>query len=280
MKNPSLARLTLRSRVLMPLVLMALLVPLPSSAERSSVSYSKRYVRGVVVHVVTVNMNDPDVKLTPVYATRGVGASEKFESILNRTRPTAAITGTFFDTRSLYPTGDIVVDGETVCKGVLGTAIGIGWSNEVNFIPTRRGTIYDWGNFQSVLCVGPRLLESGKHSVYPKDEGFRDPRLYSQRIRAAVGITRWNKLLFVTTRQPVYLSKLAKIMRELGAWDAATLDGGGSTALYYRGSFLSRPNRRLTNLLVVYDSLSGYEQARQRLTPKTRVSARKGDGAG
>ena len=280
MEYLSRARLTLRPRVLAPLILLALLVPRPSAAERSSVTYSKRYVCGVVAHVVTINMNDPDVKLSPAYATRGVGASERFESILNRTRPTAAITGTFFDTRSLYPTGDIVVDGETVCKGVVGTAIGIGWSNEVNFIPTRRGWIYDWGNFQSVLCVGPRLLESGRKTVYPKDEGFRDSRLYSQRIRAAVGITRWNRLLFVTTRQPVYLSRLAKVMRGLGAWDAATLDGGGSTALYYRGRFFSRPNRRLTNLLVVYDNLTGYEQARQRLAPKTRVSARKGDGAG
>lgn len=268
------------ARVLALLIVLISLISLPVSAEEASVSYSKRYVRGVVVHVVTVNMNDPDVKLTPAYATRGVGASESFHSILNRTRPTAAITGTFFDTRSLHPTGDIVVDGETVCKGVVGTAIGIGWSNEVNFIPTRRGCIYDWGNFQSVLCVGPRLLESGKPVVYPKDEGFRDPVLYSQCIRAAVGITRWNKLLFVTTSQPVYLSRLAKVMRELGAWDAATLDGGSSTALYYRGRFFSRPARRLTNLLVVYDSISGYEQARQRLAPKTRVSTRKGEGAG
>ncbi|MDO8587840.1 MAG: phosphodiester glycosidase family protein [Armatimonadota bacterium] len=260
-------RRVLRPRTFAPYLLLALLFPHAGPAEASSVSYGKHYVHHVVAHVVTINLNDPDVRLTPVFARRGVGTSERFESILNRTRPTAAITGTFFDTRSLYPTGDIVVDGEMVCRGVVGTAIGIGWNNEVDFIPTRRGAVSDWSAYHSVLCAGPRLLADGKPVVYPKGEGFRDRSIYSKGIRAAVGVTRWNKLLLVTTRQPVYLSRLAKVMRALGARDAATLDGGSSTALYYRGRFFARPDRKLTNLLVVYDSLSGYEQARQHLAP-------------
>ena len=250
-----------------------LLLPQAVTAGRSSITYAKRKVGGVVAHVVTINLNDLDVKLTPVIASRGIGASEGFGSIVSRTRPTAAITGTFFDTRSLRPVGDIVVDGEMVCRGFVGTAIGIGWNNEVEFIPTKRGQICEWSTFQSVIVAGPMLLSGGRKSVYPRGEGFRDRKLYSEGIRAAVGLTASNKLLLVTTKQRVYLSRLAKVMRALGARDAATLDGGGSTALYYRGRYLSHPSRRLTNLLLAYDNLTAYEQARQRLLPRPRRAA-------
>lgn len=266
----------LNPRIAVPCLLLVLLLSRPCPAARNSVSYTRSYVNGVVAQVITVNLNDPDVRLTPALARRGVGASERFESILDRTRPTAAITGTFFDTRSLYPTGDIVVDGEMVCRGVVGTAIGIGWNNEIEFLSTRCGAVSDWGGYQSVLCVGPRLLANGKPAVFPRVEGFRDSGIYSASIRAAIGVTKWNKLLLVTTTKPIYLSKLAKVMKALGAQDAATLDGGGSTALYYRGSVIARPKRKLTNLLVVYDSLTSYEQARQNLAPKTRTAGKPG----
>lgn len=257
------------------LVLFTLSLAPAVFAGKSSIAYTKHKVLGIGAHVITINMNDLDVKLTPAVTKYGVGYSETFGAIINRTRPTAAITGTFFDTRSLRPVGDIMVDGEMVCRGVVGTAIGIGWNNEVEFIPTKCGKISEWSAFQSVLAAGPRLLSNGAKAVYPRGEGFRDPRFYSPRKRTAVGLTANNKLLFVTTTRPVYLSRLAKMMRALGARDAATLDGGSSTALYYRGRYLARPNRKLTNLLIAYDNLAAYEIARQHLAPaKTRVSSR------
>jgi hypothetical protein len=275
MKHPPKAwRQTLRPRMLLPYLLIALLASVEASfAEKSSIVYTKHKVDGIVAHVVTINLNDPDVKLTPAITKHGIGTSESFTSILNRTRPTAAITGAFFDTRSLHPVGDIVVDGEMVCRGVIGSAIGIGWNNEIEFFRTKKWEKPDWGRFQSVLCAGPRLLSNGNLNVYPRSEGFRDPKLYTPGIRTAVGVTKHGKLLFVTTKQPIYLSRLAKVMRALGARDAATLDGGGSTALYFRGRYISNPSRKLTSLLLAYDSLAGYEQARRHLTPsKPRIS--------
>ena len=277
--HPLTRRAALRACV--AAVLALLMLPQAGFAARGSISYAKRKVLGVVTQVVTINLDDLDVKLTPAVAKHGVGSSESFGSIINRTRPTAAITGTFFDTRSLHPVGDIVVDGEKVCRGTVGTAVGIGWNNEVEFISTQRGRISDWSAFQSVICTGPRLLANGKACVYPKSEGFRDGRMYSQVIRTAVGLTADNKLLFVVTRQPVYLSRLAKVMTALGARNAAALDGGGSTALYYRGSYLRHPQRKLTNLLLAYDNAAAYEQARARLLPtKARLSCGRGVGAG
>ena len=56
--------------------------------------------------------------------------------------------------------------------------------------------------------------------------------------------------------------------------DAAALDGGGSTALYIRGKSVARPARRLTNLLVAYDSSARYEQFRDLIAPMTpRIAA-------
>src|SRR5689334_10117360 len=78
-------------------------------AASGSVTYSKYWMYDTGVHVISINMNDPDVQMTPIVARRGIGTSEGFGSLLSRTKPTAAITGTFFDTRSLHPTGDIVI---------------------------------------------------------------------------------------------------------------------------------------------------------------------------
>lgn len=255
---------------LLCLILMTALPQLCAASSRSIV-YSKEWIHGVVAHVVTIDLNDLDVRLTPAIARKGVGSSEPFGSIVSRTRPTAAITGAFFDTRSLQPVGDVMVDGEMVCRGVVGTAIGIGWNNEVEFIPTKRGKLSDWSLYQSVIVGGPVLVSGGMVAVNPWDEGFRDSRLFRKGIRTAVGVTWSNKLLFVTTAKPVYLSHLAKVMRSLGARNAATLDGGGSTALYYRGRYISRPNRRLTTLLLAYDNHSDYEQARSGLLPRRPV---------
>jgi hypothetical protein len=262
-----------RPRIVLSCLLMILALPQLCAASSRSIVYSKQRIHGVVAHVVTIDLNDLDVRLTPAIARKGVGSSESFSSIVGRTRPTAAITGAFFDTRSLQPVGDVVVDGAMVCRGVVGTAIGIGWNNEVEFVPTKRGKLCDWSLYQSVIVGGPALVSGGMVSVNPRDEGFRDKRLFRKGIRTAIGITSSNKLLFVTTAQPVYLSHLAKIMRSLGARNAATLDGGGSTALYYRGRYIARPDRRLTTLLLAYDHLSDYEQARNGLLPRRPVTA-------
>jgi exopolysaccharide biosynthesis protein len=67
----------------------------------------------------------------------------------------------------------------------------------------------------------------------------------------------------------VYLRKLAEAVQALGAVRAAALDGGSSTALYYRGKSFAVPGRRLTNLLVVYDSASRHEELKHLLAPST-----------
>jgi len=242
----------------------------PVFAGPRSITYQRIRTAGIWVDVVTVNMNDPDVRLAPAVARWGIGHSESFQRFLNRTRPTAAITGTFFDTRSLRPVGDIVVEGTSVHRGVVGTAIGIGWNNEVDFIPTKRAIINDWSGYRHVLAAGPRILSGGRNSVAPWNEGFSDGGIYARRPRAAIGLTKWKKVILAVIKEPVHLTRLASVMKRLGCTEAAVLDGGSSTAMYFRGRVISRPSRRLTNILVAYDEAFRYEQALSHLAPRLR----------
>ncbi|MDI6827716.1 MAG: hypothetical protein QME62_04440, partial [Armatimonadota bacterium] len=45
------------------------------------------------------------------------------------------------------------------------------------------------------------------------------------------------------------------------------LDGGSSAALYYKGRIISSPSRKLTNILVIYDSIESYLAHRHALAP-------------
>src|SRR5215210_4059731 len=95
------------------------LVPWTPASPRSLL-YQKRRAAGVPVHVVTVNLQDPNVKVAVALARGGLGRKESFRGMLRRTRPAAAMTGTFFGVRSGWPTGDIVIDGHWVSSGRIG----------------------------------------------------------------------------------------------------------------------------------------------------------------
>jgi hypothetical protein len=167
-----------------------------------------------------------------------------------RVRPVVSATGTYFDTRTLLPVGDLVVDGRHVHRGWVGTALA--FHPERGGEVLRRATDGRYPGYRSVLVAGPRLLAEGRLVVDPPSEGFRDPSLGGRRRRLAAGITRAGKLLLVYPLRPVTLSELGKITGDLGAVDALNLDGGTSAALYYRGRVLARPGRALTNFLDVF----------------------------
>ena len=257
----------LRNILLTCAITLALATSASADQSVTSVAFSKTRVGGVYINLVTVNLNDPNVRVTPAVAERGIGTSESFRSIMRRTRPAAAVNGTFFCTKTLAPTGDIVIDGRLLAKGSVGTAIGIGPNNSVTFLPSRRADLYRWWDYEHVIAAGPALILRGRTIVLPKDQGFRSRVHYSRRKRAAVGLTASNKLLFVTTGHGVYLSELARVMKLLNCTDAATLDGGSSTGLYWKGKVIVNPSRPMTNCLLVYDSLSSYETHRAFLYP-------------
>src|SRR5262249_21279743 len=69
---------------------------------------------GVDTYVVEVDMDDPQVRVSPMLALGGVPHAESFQNMIARSRPVAAITGTFFGIRNLMPTGDLVIEGQLV----------------------------------------------------------------------------------------------------------------------------------------------------------------------
>lgn len=245
----------------------------PSRAE--SISYYGIVAAGVPMKVISVNLNDPNVKISGGFTKFGAGHSEPFQQMVRRADPTIAITGTFFCNYSLKPIGDIVIDGQLAHFGGLGTALCVTDNNEVSFIKPKRDTHQDWSQYDFVLCSGPRLVTDGVAYVEPWSEGFRDKHMLNRNGRIAVGLTGDNRLLFVVTRKPVYLSKLARAMREIGVKNAINLDGGSSMGLYYKGKLVIRPSRWLTNLVVVYADRSRYEQRKEQLLPQRMRAAKR-----
>ena len=252
------------------LLITSLLLIYCSAQAAQNIAYSKVFLNGARVHVVAVNLNSPDLKVTVSLTKNGSGSSESFSSMLNRLQPAAAITGTFFCTRNLKPTGDIVVEGMKIHKGVVGTGVCFTSDNTVHYMPIRSGHRTDWEGYETVLCAGPTLVRNGSIFLCPKDEGFTDPGLFGKEKRTAIGTTANNKLMLVVVDTPIQLRTLAKIMLSLGAVDAVDLDGGSSSALYCNRRTISHPSRKLTNLLVVYDSLTDYYHHRQALAPQLR----------
>lgn len=238
-----------------------------------SVVASYRKVFGVPVRMIVADLNNPQVRVGVVTAQQ-LGRAESIWDLLARARPTAAVTGTYFGMDSYLPVGDIVIEGERVHFGGLGTAFCITYDNQVRFVRPPRHRQVSWSEYRLVLGAGPRLLQGGKIALYPQGEGFRDPRVYAAVPRCAVGVTRHNKLLMVVITHPIRLRTLAKIMEQLGATDAIALDGGSSISFYYRGALRVAPKRKLTNLLVVYERSDDYEYALARLKPARRYARR------
>lgn len=253
------------------LFLLLLLGVRPALAARS-VGYEMRRVHGVTAHVVTVNLNDPRIRVSVQTPLRGFGHAEPFGSFIRRSYPVAAITGTFFGTRSLLPVGDIVRNGRQVYSGPAGTGFCVAPDNTVDFHPRRYGRTLDWTGYDTVLCTGPTLLRNGRNALYPRDEGYRDRSLYARKPRTAVGLTKNNKMLMVAVNRPIYLRTMVVVMQQLGAVNAVGLDGGSSSALYYAGKTVVRPGRHLTNVLTVHQSSVPRFAAGSQTSPTVRLA--------
>lgn len=239
----------------------------PASATRSIRLY-RTTAANTPLLVLSVDMNDPNVKVTGMVAKGGCGNAERFDTMVHRAHPTAAVTGTFFSPGSNIPIGDIVVDGRLAHRGGVGTGLCITQDNQCDFVqPPYRYCRMDWSQYDFVCTSGPRLINNGAPYVYPKQEGFRDSHLLHSATRLAVGLTANNKLLFVATRCKVQLGQMARALKKLGCTDAIALDAGSSLGFYNNGNMLIQPHRQLTNAILIYDDKNRYERFKNRLIP-------------
>ena len=226
---------------------------------------------GVPLMVVSVDLNDQHVRVTGMTAAGGSGSAEGFGSMVRRTHPAFAVTGTYFDPKTRVVLGSLVVNGQLVHHGGYGTGLCLTDDNRCEFSGPyiRHGRVY-WGDYDFVCCSGPRLVNSGRAGVNAGREGFHDHQLLSPATRAAVGLTSDNRLVFAATRDKISLTRMAMAMKALGCRNAIELDGGASLAFYYRGNYLITPKRSLTNLILVYDQQKQYARFEKRLTHHAR----------
>ncbi|MBX3169907.1 MAG: phosphodiester glycosidase family protein [Candidatus Eremiobacteraeota bacterium] len=219
----------------------------------NAVHYRKLKAAGATCHVVEVDLYNPHVQLRAFRAADLGTRYRTFGSFVRQTRPIAAITGTFFDTATGTIICNLVRDGRLVEMGSVGHTLALDEVNQPKWMSTagQYGGGHNWKDSEFAVSSGPTLLRGGQICLNPRAEGFRDPGLFRQASRAGIATTSRGKLLLVTVNQGVTLHKFAQVMQALGASDALNLDGGSSTALYARGNYVSRPGRRLTNVLLV-----------------------------
>lgn len=172
-------------------------------------------------------------------------------SFIGREQPVVAFTGTFFNVRDSRPVADVLVDGQLVAHGDRGTAIGVDWAGGVDIFDRPFHQQIDWTNYQFGLRGAIRVVNGGVVQPNPKAQKFRDSGLWGRASRIGLGLTKKGKLIVFATRSQVLLSEMGKAMKSLGIRNGVSLDGGSSSCLYYNGSMLVSPGRKLTNMIVV-----------------------------
>ncbi|MEN6544786.1 MAG: phosphodiester glycosidase family protein [Armatimonadia bacterium] len=241
---------------------LVLPIPFQNTCKTRSchVSRTWKLIGGVGVNAVYINTRPTSVRFLTGFAAgadpvHGYFPRENFYRTVRRYAPRVAINGTYFHMLNGQPTGAIVRHGEFLYDGRWGTTICIDKRGRVTF-RYQSGTYgrhRGWKGVENAITTGPTLVRKGSLWLRPRHEGFKDPRVLGQARRSALGLTWDDKLVLVTVHTKISLNKLSHIMLRLGCTEAAALDGGSSTALYCNGEFISKPSRRLSNVLLVYD---------------------------
>lgn len=113
-----------------------------------------------------------------------------------------------------------------------------------------KGEPAEWSDIRSALGAGPLLVKDGKIVVDAKKEGFTDSKITGAAQRSFIGVTK-DKVLILGTVSDVKPNALAEIMLKLGVQDGMALDGGASSALYYKGQTVTTPSRNISNAIVI-----------------------------
>lgn len=232
-----------------------------SRQQRSEhVSRSWQLIGGVGVNVIYVNTRPENVRVVVGFGAgadpvRGYFPRDNFYRIVKWYRPRAAINGTYFHLTNGQPTGSIVRNGSFLYDGRWGTTICLDRDGHVSF-RYQSGTLghhRGWAGVENAITTGPTLVRDGKLYLHARAEGFRDTNMLGIARRSAIGLTWDDRLILVTVPTPISLNKLSNIMLRFSCKAAANLDGGSSSALYCNGEFITKPQRALSHVLLVYD---------------------------
>ena len=105
---------------------------------------------------------------------------------------------------------------------------------------------------RQIISGAPRLVKDGK-IVTDLEAGFTEARFTTaSSSRTAVGVNETGELLLISVPAGATVQQMRELALELGCVDAFNLDGGASSAMYYKGSYLTVPSRELTVTLQIF----------------------------
>jgi len=211
-------------------VAVAMLAPAAYPAERPVKYVSFKSERGFY-HAVFANLESDRVSTETICSPR----LRSFSELVRPDVPTVALTGTFFAPGCQRPVADVLVNGDLVAKGERGSVLAVDWFGRARIFDSGFNKDVDWSGYRYGLRGAVRVLRDGKVCPDPKSQKFRDRRIWGRAARTAVGITKGGRLALFATSSKVTLSELGRAMRSQGVVDGISLDGGSSTAFFYRG---------------------------------------------
>ncbi len=157
-----------------------------------------------------------------------------------------------------------------------------------------RTNLHDKVPFEFAVGGTPRLVRNGKAAQESSIEGSTARRFVSGNLsRTAIGVDKTNSVLYLVSVDGTHrangtrgmtLAELAIIMRDLGAYNAMNLDGGGSVSMVVGGRNVVRIgggefNRRISTALGVVKKNARYPEAKASNTtakPATKSSPQPG----
>jgi len=172
-------------------------------------------------------------------------------NMISKTQPVAAITGTFFAYESQQPVADIVINGEQKATGYRGSILAVDWYGKVSIQNAETRKPFDYLAYRYAMRGGVRIVDNGAVKPNPRAQGFTDPAIWGSAARTGVGITKSGKIILIATKNSVSLSTFGKAFKSQGAVNAVSLDGGGSTMLYFDGDLKIGTSRGLCNLFLI-----------------------------
>ena len=114
--------------------------------------------------------------------------------------------------------------------------------------PTRRG--FEKWEMQTAVGGGPVLLQNGEIKITNNEElKFAGNAINDKHPRTAMGYTKENKLIILVVQgrfpgiaEGATLGQQAKMLKDLGCWEALNLDGGGSSCMLVNGKETIKPS--------------------------------------
>jgi exopolysaccharide biosynthesis protein len=207
-----------------------------------------------------VTCRDPSelVLLTPRFGARTGTPADGWEAVIAGDRVRSVRRGG----NTPIPADGTVLSGSGDAAALLRDAARPGARVQVRPRLLASGEVLDPAGFESIVSGGPRLVRDGRVVVPWRAEGIDRAEIVTRTPRTLAGVTAAGRLLLVTVdgrrrgwSAGVTLPEAGAVMRALGARDALSLDGGGSTTLVVNGRVVNRPSdgaeRAVSDALVV-----------------------------